>query len=128
MKLLLDSNALIWAMTDPPQLSRRAYHLIESREHEIFVSFASLWEINIKIAKGRLPQLGSTIQYLLDDMREQEFVLLPVSPTHLLGLGTLEHHDRDPFDRMLAAQSAYEQLPIVTNDELIARYPIKVVW
>jgi PIN domain nuclease of toxin-antitoxin system len=128
MRFLLDSNSLIWVATDPARLSRRAYQLIGSREHEIFVSFASLWEITIKVNRGKLPQVGSSIQYLLDEIREQEFVLLPLDARHLLILSTFEHHHRDPFDRMLAAQSACEGMPLLTNDTLIARYPVEIVW
>ena len=60
---------------------------IRNRENQIVVSLVSLWEITIKISKGGLPQLGSSIQYLLDEVREQRFELLPLRPEHLLVLG-----------------------------------------
>jgi PIN domain nuclease of toxin-antitoxin system len=128
VRLLLDSNALIWWVTDDLRLSRRAYHLIESRQHEIFVSFASLWEITIKIARGNLPQVGSSIQYLLDEVREQRFELLPVRASHLLALGKLDHHHRDPFDRMLIAQSVAERVAVITSDPLFSKYPVSIFW
>ncbi len=128
MRLLLDSNALIWWVTEPARLSSKADRAIRERNHEILVSLVSLWEITIKIGKGGLPQLGSSIQYLLDEVREQRFEMLPLRPEHLLALGRLERHHRDPFDRLLVAQGIAEQLPLVTPDPAFGRYPVEVFW
>ena len=128
MKLLLDSNALIWSVNEPERLSVAAKQAIRDRENEIVVTLVSLWEITIKIGKGRLPQLGSTIQYLLDEVREQRFELLPLRAKHPLALGNLEHYHRDPFDRLIVAQGIAERLPVVTNDPSFSKYPVKVFW
>lgn len=128
MRLLLDSNALIWSVSEPKRLSRVARQAIRNRENQIVVSLASLWEITIKISKGGLPQLGSSIQYLLDEVREQRFELLPLRPEHLLALGRLERHHRDPFDRVIIAQGIAERLPVATNDPSFQRYPVEVFW
>jgi PIN domain nuclease of toxin-antitoxin system len=127
--LLLDSNALIWSMTEPGALSSVARQAIRDRENEIVVSLVSLWEITIKISRGsRLPQPGSSIQYLLDEVREQRFELLAIQTNHLLALGRLDHHHRDPFDRLLIAQSVAEKIAIVTNDPWFPSYPVEVFW
>ncbi len=128
MRLLLDSNALIWATANPGRLSRRATQLIQDRENLISVSLVSLWEMTLKIAKGRLPEVGSSIQYMLDEIREQQFELLPLRPEHLLALGRLESHHRDPFDRLLIAQGIAEGLPVVTSDVNFRRYPVQTLW
>jgi PIN domain nuclease of toxin-antitoxin system len=128
VSLLLDSNALIWWVTDDAKLSRRAYGLISGRGEPILVSIASLWELTIKISKDKLPQVGSSIQYLLDEMREQRFDLFPIRTHHLVALGSLERHHRDPFDRIIIAQASAEHLPIVTSDALFSRYPVEIVW
>jgi PIN domain nuclease of toxin-antitoxin system len=125
VRLLLDSNALVWAATDPGRLSPRARNALQDRENDLFVSIASLWELTIKVSRGRLPQAGSSIQYLLDEMREQGYDLLAIRTAHLVALGSLERYHRDPFDRLIIAQSAAESLPVVTNDELFSRYPIQ---
>lgn len=128
MRLLLDSNALIWSVSDPKRLSPIAKQAIRDRENQIVVSLVSLWEITIKISKGGLPELGSSIQYLLDEVREQRFELLPLRPEHLLALGRLERHHRDPFDRLIVAQGIAERLPIATNDASFSKYPVEVFW
>jgi PIN domain nuclease of toxin-antitoxin system len=128
VRLLLDSNALIWWVTEPGRLSRSADRAIRDRKNEIVVTLVSLWEITIKIGKGRLPEIGSTIQYLLDEVREQSFELLPLRAEHLLALDNLEHHHRDPFDRLIVAQGIAERLPVVTNDPSFSQYPVKVFW
>jgi PIN domain nuclease of toxin-antitoxin system len=92
------------------------------------VSLVSLWEITIKIAKGGLPELGSSVQYLLDEVREQRFELLPLRPEHLFALGRIDRHHRDPFDRMIIAQGSTERLPVVTNDPSFKKYPVEVFW
>jgi len=101
---------------------------MRDRDNELLVSIASLWELTIKISKGKLPQVGSSIQYLIDEMREQRFDLLPLRTSHLIALGSLEPHHRDPFDRLLIAQAVSERLPIVTSDAQFSRYPIEIVW
>ncbi len=128
VRLLLDSNALIWWVTEPSRLSKSADNAIRERENEIVVSLVSLWEITIKISKGGLPQLGSSIQYLLDEIREQRFDLLALRPEHFVALGKLDRHHRDPFDRLLIAQGIAERLPVATNDPTFTRYPVEVFW
>jgi PIN domain nuclease of toxin-antitoxin system len=128
VRLLLDSNALIWWVTEPQRLSGKADRAIRNRENQIVVSLVSLWEVTIKISKGGLPQLGSSIQYLLDEIRTQRFELLQLRPQHLLALGALERHHRDPFDRLIIAQGIAERLPVATNDPSFLSYPVEVFW
>jgi PIN domain nuclease of toxin-antitoxin system len=128
VRLLLDSNALIWWVTDPRRLSNSADKAIRNQENQIVVTMVSLWEITIKVSKGGLPQLGSSIQYLLDEVREQRFELLALRPEHLVALGRLERHHRDPFDRLIIAQGIAERLPVATKDPSFSRYPVEVFW
>jgi PIN domain nuclease of toxin-antitoxin system len=128
MKLLVDSNALVWAVSDQERLSRRAHAAMRDQGNELLVSFASLWELTIKIARGNLSQLGSSIQYLLDELRAQRMEILPLRTDHLLALGNLDPHHRDPFDRLLIAQAIVERLPIVTSDAIFRQYGVKVFW
>jgi PIN domain nuclease of toxin-antitoxin system len=115
-------------VSEPRKLSAVARQAIRDTENQMVVSLVSLWEITIKIGKGGLPQIGSSIQSLLDEVRDQRFELLPLRSEHLLALGRLEHHHRDPFDRLIIAQGISERLPVATNDPIFAQYPVKTLW
>ena len=91
----------------------------ERRENQLFISLASLWESHHQDQQG---------QYWLDEMRTQRFDLLPLRTDHLIALGDLEHHHRDPFDRLILAQATAERLPVITNDSVFGRYPVEVIW
>jgi PIN domain nuclease of toxin-antitoxin system len=128
MRVLLDSNALVWWISDPDRLTRRADALIRDLGNELLVSYASLWELTIKMARGNPSQLDSSIQYLLDELRAQRMEILPLRTDHLMALGNLDPHHRDPFDRMLIAQAVVEKVPIVSADTVFRRYGVKVLW
>lgn len=120
MRLLLDTNVLLWALIEPGRLSAATADAIGTTKNRIYFSVISPWEISIKVSRGNLPAFDD-IGPLLDDMG---FDLLPVSLTHAKGIESLPHHHRDPFDRMLIAQARIEGLTLVTSDRDIRRYPI----
>jgi PIN domain nuclease of toxin-antitoxin system len=124
MRLLLDTHALLWWRDASPRLSRRAHAAIADADNEIFVSVASLWEIVIKRALGRL-RFPDDLELV---MREEEFELMPVALKHLHALDTLPMLHRDPFDRMLVAQSLSEAIPVVTADRAFPPYAAAIFW
>lgn len=124
MKLLLDTNALLWWRTEAPRLPTRVSDQICDPNNAIVVSIASFWEIAIKRALGKLRFLEDFEQV----MAEEDFDLLNVTYTHLRVLGDLPQHHRDPFDRLLISQSVAERIPIVTDDRAFAAYVAEVVW
>jgi len=128
VRLLLDSNALIWAYERPSELSPAARAAIGETANERFVSMASLWEIAIKIKTGKLNTIGSSVAYLRDEMEAYGISLLPIRYEHILQLESLPHHHSDPFDRLLIAQALTESLPILSGDRAFANYGIKLVW
>ncbi|UEM25290.1 type II toxin-antitoxin system VapC family toxin (plasmid) [Skermanella mucosa] len=124
MRLLLDTHALIWWLDDAPELSDRARPAIADRSNEILVSIASLWEIIIKRALGKLEfpeDLEKTIS-------EEGFGLLAIGLPHLKTLETLPALHRDPFDRMLVAQALADGLVMVSGDPAVARYGAPMLW
>jgi PIN domain nuclease of toxin-antitoxin system len=128
MKALLDTHAFLWWINDDPRLSDTARALIGDGESELLLSAASGWEIAIKMRLGRLEVQGDPEHFVFEQLALNNIAVLPISMSHALRTATLPDHHRDPFDRMLVAQSQIEQLPIVTADPLIARYAVEVIW
>ena len=126
MKVLLDTHTFLWAITDDGKLSRTARHAIASSER--FWSAANLWEVLIKFQIGKLRLPAPAGEYLVSRMGANGVSVLPITLEHVLRVEKLEPHHRDPFDRMLIAQSLEEGWPIVTADPLFSRYPVEVIW
>jgi len=123
VKLLLDTNALIWVFADPARLSEQAADAIRDESNRVFVSVVSAWEIGVKRAKGklRLPgDLGAMIA-------AKRFEPLPLTMPHGLAVESLPPEHHDPFDRMLVAQAHVDGLTLVTSDRTMQRYPIAVL-
>lgn len=112
----------------PSLLSSRAAGEIRSPNNNLATSIASLWEIAIKVATGKLPLVGSSIQPLVDEIRAQGIVILPISLPHLYRMHRLERIHSDPFDRMIIAQALEEELVVVTSDPFFAQYGVDVLW
>jgi len=128
MKVLIDTHTFLWWNTEDPLLSVHAKEIIANGQNEIFLSAASVWEIVIKTAKGRLILPESPAQYISSRMSLYRFRSLPVQISHAVHVYELPPHHNDPFDRMLIAQSRLESLPLVTMDEDIRRYDLETIW
>ncbi len=126
MKVLLDTHTFIWAITDERRLSPRARSLIASSE--LWWSVVSLWEAIQKAQVGKLSLPLPAGPFLTGELRSNHVRLLPVSLSHVLRVEELPLHHRDPFDRLLIAQSIEEGWPIVTADPWFARYAVDVIW
>ena len=124
MRILLDTQCWLWMAAFPERLSPRARALVETTEHELFLSSASAWEIAIKHATGKLQLPESPERYVVTRMARMRTIPLPIEHTHALRVAALPPHHRDPFDRLLVAQAQLEQLPILTSDPLLSRYDI----
>jgi PIN domain nuclease of toxin-antitoxin system len=124
-RLLLDTHALIWALSNPRRLPAHVAESIRDAETDVYVSAASTWEIAIKAA---LRKIDANVADVVRAMRAVSFDELPVTIAHTVRLGTLPNHHRDPFDRLLVAQAIEERLTIVTHDALIARYDVPRLW
>jgi len=127
MKALLDTHTFLWAIAEDSKLSRRAKQ-IYTGSNDLWLSVASVWEIFIKAQAGRLPLPKPVGPYLVKKLVQDQIELLPVRLDHVLGIEALPMHHRDPFDRLLIAQSIEEGWPIVTADPWFTRYPVEVIW
>ena len=128
MKVLLDTHTFLWWIANDPQLSPRARQIMEDADTEPLLSAASGWEIAIKSRLGKLKLPLDLQGFVAEQLRINAIQVLPIQMTHALHVFTLPDHHRDPFDRMLVAQSQSEQLPILTGDPQIARYAVTVMW
>lgn len=126
--LLLDTHALLWWLDDDRRLSRRARNLIADADNTVYVSAATVWEIAIQVASGKLADPDGAVPRLPSILVERGMVALPNLPAHAIEAARLPPIHRDPFDRMCVAQARLGQCALVTNDTLMKRYDVKTVW
>jgi PIN domain nuclease of toxin-antitoxin system len=129
MKLLLDTHTALWVIDKPALLSAKARKAILNDSNEIFVSVASLWELELKIQAGKLTLPNSAPVFLGEHLRSVGVTTyLPIGLFHIHQLSRLPLIHKDPFDRMLIAQAIAEGLTLVTKDEIVRRYPLATYW
>ncbi|MGH7828266.1 MAG: type II toxin-antitoxin system VapC family toxin [Candidatus Binatia bacterium] len=119
MRLLLDTHVLLWWMSDDRKLSKEAREIIANPRNDGLVSSASVWEIAIKAALGRIE---IELNDLEDAIVASGFQPLVISFQHAVAVGRLPAVHRDPFDRMLVAQASVEKLRIISHDRVFERY------
>jgi len=128
MKYLLDTHVFIWMASDPAGLSRKASSLILDTNSQLILSLVSVWEMQIKSQLGKL-ELELPLPELVGEQQATNRVeLLPITLDHLWELGTLPPIHRDPFDRLLIAQSRCERIQFLTADGTIPDYDVDAVW
>jgi len=127
MRILLDTHTFIWFAEDDSQLPRTVKEIIEIPSNEVFLSIASVWEIAIKMQLGKL-NLSKSIGEIIESTSENGFELLPILPDHIIQLTSLDFHHRDPFDRIIIAQSLNEKLSIAGKDKAFDNYGITRIW
>lgn len=128
MRLLLDTQAFLWWITDSARLSPPARDAIADGANEVFFSAASAWEIVIKARLGRVLLPAEPERFISEQIGANGFQILPVQLRHALSLLNLPEVHKDPFDRMLISQAISEEMALVTGDPQIGRYPVQVVW
>jgi PIN domain nuclease of toxin-antitoxin system len=129
VRLLLDTHTFLWFIGGNPCLSGYARQLIEDTGNESVLSIASLWEMSIKTSIGKL-RLNITFQEMVrDHINGNAMNLLPISPEHLDILRSLAFHHKDPFDRLIIAQSQSENIPVLSRDEVFDNYAgMQRIW
>jgi PIN domain nuclease of toxin-antitoxin system len=128
MKYLLDTHTFIWLDNSPKKLPEKVISLCSDPDNQLFLSMASVWEMQIKIQLGKL-KLNAPLADTITAQREANGVqLLSIELAHILELAALPDYHKDPFDRLIIAQTRLEGAELVTDDDLIAKYPVTVVW
>ncbi len=129
MRILLDTHAFLWWVSQRgARLSDRARDLLSDGTTDVAFSIASVWEIAIKVAGGRMVLPDVVERYIPDRLRHHGFELLSIELPHVFRAGALPRLHGDPFDRMLVAQAQIEGLPILTTDPAISRYDVETIW
>lgn len=128
MNLLLDTHALLWWQTNDERLSNRTRALIADETNQVFVSAASAWEIATKQRLGKLDEVPGAASRFAELVAADGFAHLPITRVHSLRAGGYQIDHRDPFDRILAAQSELEDLLLVTRDPAFELFACKTVW
>ncbi|HJU18744.1 MAG TPA: type II toxin-antitoxin system VapC family toxin [Stellaceae bacterium] len=123
MRLLLDTHVFVWWDDESPALARALREVIADPGNEIYVSAASVWEIAIKRRRGKIAFLGGIKETVL----RNRFRNLPITPDHAEHAGGLPLHHRDPFDRMLIAQTVLESMALGTQDEMMRPYGVLTI-
>ena len=126
MKLLLDTHILLWAAQGAEQLSSKAKALIEDPENQLYFSATSLWEIAIKNKLGRA-DFKVDLAVLRRNLLDNGFEEIAINSAHIIGVDALPNIHKDPFDRMLIAQTVVEGVTLMTADSAVAEYPVAVI-
>lgn len=128
MNYLLDTHAFVWWITGEARLSRAAEQTLSRTPEVVYVSAASLWEMAIKIKLGKLKMPDPFGAYVLRQIQINRLEILPIHAPHVLETMNLPPHHRDPFDRLLIAQARTEELTLISGDEALRAYEVKICW
>ena len=128
MKILLDTHTFLWWITDSTLLSKEARELIGDGHNVLYWSAVSSWELAIKYALGRIPLPEDPKTFLPPELVKNNIESIPITDEHAFQAGQLPQHHRDPFDRMLIAQSQIESVVLLSNDQQLSHYDVQVCW
>jgi PIN domain nuclease of toxin-antitoxin system len=129
VRLLLDTHTFLWALLDPALIPKATRDRIADARSELLVSAASAWEIGTKFRLGKLDGAQSVVHGYAAHLRRLRAEEVLITSQHALTAGMLTWDHRDPFDRLIAAQSMIESVPVVTADEKLAAFAgIRTMW
>lgn len=128
MNLLLDSHTFVWTHEEPQKLSAKAAAEIRNPANDLFLSAASVWELQIKIQIGRFKFNDAIENIIAEQQLTNGMQILPVNLAHALYLKNLPLHHKDPFDRILIAQAIVENMILISVDPKFSMYPANLLW
>lgn len=131
MQYLIDTHVFLWFVSNAKELNQTAKTLLEDENNEIFLSIASLWEISIKTALGKLT-INGTYESVIDDVTDNSIQILPINFAHTVEQNRQPFHHRDPFDRIIVSQAIVENIDFISADAIFDDYlkglQIKRIW
>lgn len=125
---LLDTHAFLWFIAGDDRLSRRMRSLMTDGDRVLLLSIASIWEIAIKVSLGKLILAAPFAELIPEQLATNAIDILPIEVSDLSMLVQLPFHHRDPFDRLLAAQSITKSLPLISGDTIFDEYQVQRLW
>ena len=128
MKYLLDTHSLVWFFAGHPNLSNKVREIMEDDNHQKLISLVSVWEMGIKQSKGKFNLFLPLEDYINNNIKLEDFDLLPIKLNHVSLITSLPFHHNDPFDRLLIAQSIIENIPILSKDIAFDAYDVNRLW
>jgi PIN domain nuclease of toxin-antitoxin system len=128
MSLLLDTYAFLWFVWNDPRLSVTAMSLITDPANELFLSVGTLLEVAVKVSVKKLKLSEPYETFMQREITNAKLTIVPLTMKHAATMTSLPLHHRDPFDRLLIAQSMVENLPLVSADSAFDAYPITRLW
>jgi PIN domain nuclease of toxin-antitoxin system len=128
MKLLMDSHTFLWFYGERHKLSSRALKELLDISNQAFLSLASVWELQIKMQKGKLIFNDSLAEVIEQQQARNGIRILPIHLSHILELENIPPHHKDPFDRLLISQAIVEGMTLVSADEECRRYNVEILW
>ena len=127
MNLLLDTHIFIWLQIELHKLSAARMEMLENKNNTLFLSLASLWELQLKIQNGKFKFPKPLPEIIREQQSINDLRILPITPAHIYELENLPFHHKDPFDRLLISQATVEDYTLVTDDPKFSAYSAKLI-
>ena len=127
MNYLIDTHILLWMMLEPNKLSEKVKSVLVNYSNTIYVSQVSLWEMAVKIKIGKL-DIKMSLTDIINKMNNHGILILPIKNNHIEETINLELHHRDPFDRLIIAQTRVENMTIISKDSNFSKYDVEILW
>ena len=128
MKFILDTHTFIWWDSNPSELSQQVLGYCNDKSNTLILSVVSVWEMQIKTQLGKLKLNLPLADLIMTQQDTNISQVLPVNLEHVLALENLPIHHKDPFDRLLIAQSIIEDAILLSRDKIFSEYPVSVTW
>lgn len=128
MNALLDTRTFLWWVLDKPELSATAHDFIVDPDNTIYFSAVSAWEMAIKCSIGKLTLPEHPHKFIKQQIQINNFTPMPIQLEHGLFIHELPQFHKDPFDRLLIAQSTLEDMPILSTDSIFKKYTVSLIW
>lgn len=126
-RYILDTHVFLWMDNAPEHLSEKARNILADSKHMLYLSYASIWELQIKISNGKLTT-PLPLKQIIEEQVSNGLRLLPIHVRHIYRLESLPRIHQDPFDRLIIAQALERRYPIITVDKTIQKYAVDTIW